>query len=60
MNNDIGLLIETLSQLVKLNDDEKQIIMNNFTKYRTAQIQEILSDPIGYYATVKEEAMKQI
>lgn len=60
MDNDLDLLIETLSQLVNLNDEAKQIITINFTKYRTAQIQEILSDPIGYYAKVKEEAMKQI
>lgn len=60
MDNDSELLTETLSQLVNLNDEAKQIIMNNFTKYRNAQNQEILSDPIGYYATVKEQALKEI
>lgn len=59
MDNDVELLIETLSQVVKLDDEVKQVITSNFTKYRTAQIQEILNDPIAYYATIKEEAMKQ-
>lgn len=60
MDNDVELLIETLSQVVKLDDEVKQVITSNFTKYRTAQIQEILNDPIAYYATIKEEAMKQL
>ena len=60
MDNDSELLTETLSQLVNLNDEEKQIIVNNFAKYRNAQNQEILSDPIEYYTTIKQEAMKKI
>jgi hypothetical protein len=60
MDNDSELLTETLSQLVHLNDEEKQIIVSNFAKYRNAQNLEILNTPIEYYVTLKTEALKEI
>jgi hypothetical protein len=60
MDNDSELLTETLSKLVHLNDEEKQIIVSNFAKYRNAQNLEILNTPIEYYATLKTEALTEI
>lgn len=57
IDNDVELLTTTLSNIVPIDDDKKKIIMTNYEKYRNSQNQQIISDPIRYYITLKQEAL---
>jgi hypothetical protein len=60
MQDDVNMLINSLSNIIDLDEVKIQIILNNYKKYRSAQNQEILSNPIAYYVRLKEEALKEI
>jgi hypothetical protein len=59
MQDDTNTLLSSLSNIVDLNEETINIILNNYKKYRSAQNQEILSNPLRYYAKLKEEILKE-
>ena len=60
MDNDTDLLIDSLSQLIELDDERIQIILSNYDTYRSVQNQEILEDPLKYYNRIKEEGYNEL
>lgn len=56
------LLIEKLSELVdrKLSDSEKNFILAEFKRYRSAQNIRILTDPVGFYNDLEQIALGQL
>jgi hypothetical protein len=60
MDNDTELLINSLSQLIELDDERIKIILSNYDNYRSVQNQEILEDPLKYYNKIKEEGYNEL
>lgn len=60
MDNTPNILVDTINQVLELDDNQKESIIKNYQHYRDSQVQDILSDPIKYYADLKEEALKEI
>ena len=57
-NADIHLLIKKITELFNrsLTNSEEDFIKTSFTKYRGAQNQTLLSDPVKYYTDLKKKA----
>jgi hypothetical protein len=59
MDNKPELLVDAINQAIPLSDKQKEVILNNYNYYRDAQVQDILTDPIKYYTTIKHAGLSE-
>jgi hypothetical protein len=54
--------LDALSKTInrQLTQIETAFILDEYDRYRNAQNEVILIDPVGYYSTIKEQAMAQV
>lgn len=62
INDKPELLLNALSKTInrQLTQIETTFILDEYTRYHNAQNKDILVDPVGYYRTIKEQAMLHI
>lgn len=60
LNNDVNCLIDTLSQVIVIDDEIHQIILKNFREYRNAQDQSVLKDPVSHYLNMRDESTREL
>lgn len=62
VNNDVRLLLDSLTNILgrELSDSETNMVITEFTIYRNAQNQKILTDPVSFFKEYEAKGMEQL